>query len=81
MPRRVLSPFQFAKPVIEPVVQPLYDRLTFTAALANPQQRFFITVAGKTELDIHPDITGGGQLSHPKIFVIYGIRLAFDEDV
>lgn len=80
MPRRLGSPFQFGQAVLEPIVQPLYDNETIAAGTSGAT-RFFITTAGKTELNIFSGITGGGQLSAPRMFVIYGIRLVWSEDV
>lgn len=81
MPERLTSPFQFGQAVLEPIVQPVYDRVTYTAATPNGTLRFFTTVAGKTERDIFPGITSGGQLSAPRLAVIYGIRLVYSEDL
>lgn len=81
MPERLTSPFQFGQAVLEPIVQPVYDRATYTAATPNGTLRFFTTVAGKTERDIFPGITSGGQLSAPRLAVIYGIRLVYSEDI
>ncbi|HET6495048.1 MAG TPA: hypothetical protein VFH61_06765 [Thermoleophilia bacterium] len=79
MPQRLGSPFQFGQAVLEPIVQPLYDNETIAAGTAGAT-RFFITTAAKTELNIFSGITGGGQLSAPRMFVIYGIRLVWSED-
>jgi hypothetical protein len=81
MPQRMGSPFQFGQAVLEPIVQPVYDRATYTAATPNGTLRFFVDVAAKTERDIFPGITSGGQLSAPRLAVIYGLRLAYSEDV
>ena len=81
MPRRMGSPFSFGQAVLEPIVQPIYDRVTVLAAGPNVQHRFFTNLAGKTERDFFSQITGGGQLSAPKLAVIYGIRLVFSEAV
>jgi hypothetical protein len=79
MPQRMGSPFQFGQAVLEPIVQPLYDSESIAAATG--ATRFFITTAGKGEQFIYSGITGGGQLSAPRMFVIYGIRLVWSESV
>jgi len=79
MPSRMGSPFQFGQAVLEPIVQPLYDSENIAAAVG--VTRFFITTAGKNELFIFSGITGGGQLSAPRMFVIYGCRLVWTENV
>lgn len=81
MPRRMGSPFSFGQAVLEPIVQPIYDRVTVLSAGPNVQHRFFQNLAGKSERDFFSQITGGGQLSAPKLAVIYGIRLVFSEAV
>lgn len=81
MPRRMGSPFSFGQAVLEPIVQPIYDRVTVLAAGPNVQHRFFQNLAGKNERDFFSQITGGGQLSAPKLAVVYGIRLVFSEAV
>lgn len=81
MPRRVGSPFSFGQAVLEPIVQPIYDRVTVLAATPNVQHRFFQNLAGKSERDAFSQITGGGQLSAPKLAVVYGLRLVFSEAV
>lgn len=81
MPRRVGSPFSFGQAVLEPIIQPIYDRVTVLAAGPNVQHRFFQNLAGKNERDFFSQITGGGQLSAPKLAVIYGLRLVFSENV
>jgi hypothetical protein len=67
--------------VTQLIVQPIYDRVTVLAAGPNVQHRFFQNLAGKNERDFFSQITGGGQLSAPKLAVIYGIRLVFSEAV
>lgn len=80
MPKRNVSPFEFGKPVIEAISQPLYDQITIDdAALATPYQ-FFTAPAGKNSRQILPDIIQGGQLSHPKIHVVWSFRLVFSEE-
>jgi hypothetical protein len=74
------SPFQFGQAVLEPIVQPLYDRITVAAGTTGAS-RFFITTAGKGSRDIFSGITGGGQLSAPRMFVAYAFRLVFSEDL
>jgi hypothetical protein len=81
MPQRVGSPFQFGQAVLEPIVQPVYDRVVVTTAAPNGNFRFFTVVAGKTEREIFPGITGGGQFSAPRMAVIYGSRIHVDEDI
>lgn len=81
MPRRMGSPFSFGQAVLEPIVQPIYDRVTVLAATPNVQHRFFQNLAGKNERDFFSQITGGGQLSAPKLAVVYGIRLVWSEAV
>ncbi len=81
MPRRVGSPFSFGQAVLEPIIQPIYDRVTVLAAGPNVQHRFFVNLAGKNERDYFSQITGGGQLSAPKLAVIYGLRLVWSENV
>jgi hypothetical protein len=74
------SPFQFGQAVLEPIVQPIYDNVTIAAGTTGAS-RFFITTTGKTSRDIFSGITGGGQLSAPRLFVAYGFRLVFSEDL
>ena len=81
MPRSMGSPFSFGQAVLEPIVQPIYDRVTVLSATPNVQHRFFQDLAGKTERDFFSQITGGGQLSAPKLAVIYGLRLVWSEAV
>ena len=80
MPQRIGSPFMFGQAVLEPIVQPIYDRVTILAG-ATGNNRFFITTAAKTERDIFPQLTTGGQLSAPKLAVVYGHRVIFSENV
>lgn len=81
MPQRLASPFQFGQAVLEPIVQPVYDRVTVTAAATNTDFNLFTDPTGKTNREIFPGITTGGQLSAPRMMVVYGIRIHVDEDV
>ena len=81
MPQRLASPFQFGQAVLEPIVQPVYDAVEVTAAATNGDFNFFTDPTGKTAREIFPGITTGGQLSAPRMMVVYGIRLHFDENV
>jgi len=81
MPQRIASPFQFGQAVLEPIVQPVYDRIVLTAATPNGTFNFFIDPTNKTPREIFPGITTGGQLSAPRMMVVYGIRLHSDENV
>lgn len=81
MPQRIASPFQFGQAVLEPIVQPVYDRIVLVAAVPNGTFNFFIDPTNKTPREMFPGITTGGQLSAPRMMVIYGIRLHADENV
>lgn len=81
MPKRMASPFQFGQAVLEPIVQPVYDRVVLPAATPNGTFNFFTDTAGKTPREIFPGITGGGQLSAPRMMVVYGIRVHVDENI
>lgn len=83
MPRRMGSPFAFGQAVVEPTVQPLFDRVTVLAAGPNVEHRFFTDLgAPKVRgLDFYSGITQGGQLSAPRLAVTYGIRLVASEVV
>lgn len=81
MPQRIASPFQFGQAVLEPVVQPVYDRIVLTAATPNGTFNFFIDPTAKTPREIFPGITTGGQLSAPRMMVVYGNRLHVDENI
>ena len=81
MPQRIASPFQFGQAVLEPVVQPVYDRITLVAATPNGTFNFFVDPTAKTPREIFPGITTGGQLSAPRMMVVYGNRLHVDENI
>jgi hypothetical protein len=81
MPKRLQSPFQFGQAVLEPIVQPVYDSVELTAATPNGAFSFFTDTAGKTNREIFPGITGGGQLSAPRMMVIYSVRFHVDENI
>ena len=80
MPIRSPSPFKFGTPIIEAISNPIYDSVTVEAAGLASSYRFFVNTQNKNERQIHPDIISGGQLSHPKIFVIWAFRLHISEE-
>jgi hypothetical protein len=80
MPARVPSPIEPNRPIIEPIVQPLYHRLTLLAA-APAALRYFQNTGGLNELLAFPGLLAGGQLPNPKVFVVYGYRVHEVEDV
>jgi hypothetical protein len=71
-PRRMQSPFSFGSAVLEPIVQPMYDSIDLFSGLNDAaRHRCFQNLAGKTDKEVSPFITSGGQLSAPRLFVAY----------
>lgn len=70
-----------ARSVVEPIVQPLYDRGPVCTAGTTQIQYFKVPrgQAGKTLVDTNMDTAGA--LANPKIFVISGIRLHAQQDL
>jgi hypothetical protein len=70
-----------SRAVVEPIVQPLYDKGT-VATSGTTQIQYFKTPAGqggKTLVQTNMDTAG--QLSNPKLFVISGFRLHPDQNL
>ncbi|MFH1743764.1 MAG: hypothetical protein ABIH23_32570 [bacterium] len=80
MPARFPSPVTPNQPIIEGIIQPLYHMLTLLAA-APAIMRFFQNTGGLNELQSFPGLLNGGQLPNPKIFVVKGYLLQYDENV
>jgi hypothetical protein len=76
MPPRVKSPYNAGRPaVVEPIVQPIYDKVQFTAAGSSKLTWFAQAIgsAGVNELTTNMDTPN--QFPNPKIAVILGMRL------
>ena len=82
MPKRIASPFSAtARPIVEPIVQPMYDRIELATTVV-PENQFFAVPrgsGGKTSRDTNMDVAS--QLPNPKLFLILAQCLQFSENV
>jgi hypothetical protein len=80
MPPRIPSPFNAAKrAVVEPIVQPLYDKVQITAA-GQSKATFFSQGIGTAGVDqLITNLDTPNILAAPKIFVILGLRLHYTQ--
>ena len=80
MPPRIPSPFNAAKrAVVEPIVQPLYDKVQITAA-GQSKATFFSQGIGTAGVDqLITNLDTPNILAAPKICVILGLRLHYPQ--
>jgi hypothetical protein len=77
-PRRMGSPFQFGQAVLEPRCHTLFDSLDVERnEMPAGEYRFFLDRMGKSDAQCDPYWMPGGQLSAPRMFVLHGVRVAF----
>lgn len=88
MTTRIPSPVvPEARPLVEPTIQPLYDsevwsptttEATFFSSALGSQTQAGAAGANVTKTYRHTNLETQGQLSHPKLFVVQGVRLAIN---